>query len=50
MLQGAAGMIVAPPGFLKEVRRLTKKYNVLLIADEVATGFGRTGQDVRVRS
>jgi adenosylmethionine-8-amino-7-oxononanoate aminotransferase len=43
MLQGAAGMIVSPPGFLKEVRRLTKKYNILLIADEVATGFGRTG-------
>lgn len=44
MLQGAAGMIVSPPGFMKEVRRLTKKYNVLLIADEVATGFGRTGR------
>ncbi len=44
MLQGAAGMIVSPPGFLKEVRKLTKKYGVLLIADEVATGFGRTGR------
>jgi len=44
MLQGAAGMIVSPPGFLKGVRRLTKKYDVLLIADEVATGFGRTGK------
>ncbi|HAO92939.1 MAG TPA: adenosylmethionine--8-amino-7-oxononanoate transaminase [Deltaproteobacteria bacterium] len=43
VIQGASGMIVAPPGFLKEVRRLTKKYNVLLIADEVAVGFGRTG-------
>lgn len=41
--EGAAGMITAPPGFLKAVRRLTKKYNVLLIADEVAAGFGRTG-------
>ncbi len=43
LVQGAAGMITAPEGFLKGVRRLTKKYDVLLIADEVATGFGRTG-------
>lgn len=42
--EGASGMIAAPPGFLKGVRRLTKKYNVLLIADEVASGFGRTGR------
>ncbi|OHB59914.1 MAG: adenosylmethionine--8-amino-7-oxononanoate transaminase [Planctomycetes bacterium GWF2_42_9] len=44
LVQGAAGMIVHPHGFLKAVRELTKKYNVLLIADEVATGFGRTGK------
>lgn len=44
LVQGAAGMVTAPRGFLKEVRRLTKKYDVLLIADEVATGFGRTGR------
>lgn len=43
LFQGAAGMITAPPGFLKGVRRLTRKYDVLLIVDEVATGFGRTG-------
>ncbi|OHB48406.1 MAG: adenosylmethionine--8-amino-7-oxononanoate transaminase [Planctomycetes bacterium GWF2_41_51] len=44
LVQGAAGIIVHPKGFLKGVRELTKKYNVLLIADEVATGFGRTGK------
>ncbi len=44
LVQGAAGMIVHPQGFLKGVRELTKKYNVLLIADDVATGFGRTGK------
>jgi adenosylmethionine-8-amino-7-oxononanoate aminotransferase len=43
-VQGAAGMIVHPSGFLKSVQRLAQKYNVLLIADEVATGFGRTGR------
>lgn len=44
LMQGAAGMIVHPQGYLAEVRRLTQKYNVLLILDEVATGFGRTGK------
>lgn len=42
--QGAAGIIVSPPGFLKKISSLCKKYNCLLIADEVATGFGRTGK------
>lgn len=44
LVQGAAGIVVAPEGFLGSVRRLTKQYGVLLIADEVATGFGKTGK------
>lgn len=40
----AGGMIVLPQGFLKGVKSLARRYNVLLIADEVATGFGRTGR------
>jgi len=44
LVQGAGGMIAAPHGFLSKVRELTRQYNVLLIADEVATGFGRTGR------
>ncbi|MBI5586863.1 MAG: adenosylmethionine--8-amino-7-oxononanoate transaminase [Deltaproteobacteria bacterium] len=43
LFEGAAGIVTSPPGFLKAVRRLTRKYDVLLIVDEVATGFGRTG-------
>jgi len=44
IIQGAAGMIVHPSGYLKHVRELTRKHNILLIADEVAVGFGRTGK------
>jgi adenosylmethionine-8-amino-7-oxononanoate aminotransferase len=44
VVQGAGGMIVQPAGFLAEVRRLATKYEVLLICDEVATGFARTGK------
>ncbi len=43
LVQGAAGMIVHPQGYLRGARELTKKYDVLLIADEVAVGMGRTG-------
>jgi len=43
LLQGAAGMITHPPGFLSGVRELCTRYDVLMIADEVAVGFGRTG-------
>jgi adenosylmethionine-8-amino-7-oxononanoate aminotransferase len=44
MIQAAGGMITFPPGYLKGVRKLCSKYNILMIADEVATGFGRTGR------
>jgi adenosylmethionine-8-amino-7-oxononanoate transaminase/dethiobiotin synthase len=44
LIQGAAGMLVWPKGVLKEFRRLATKHDVILIADEVATGFGRTGK------
>ncbi len=44
LVQGAGGMIVHPKGYLSSARKLCKKYNVLLIADEVMVGFGRTGK------
>ena len=44
LVQAAAGIIVAPSGSLRGIRDLCTKYNVLLIVDEVATGFGRTGK------
>jgi adenosylmethionine-8-amino-7-oxononanoate aminotransferase len=44
LVQAAAGMIVHPKGYLRGVRELTRKYDVLLIADEVAVAFGRTGK------
>ncbi len=44
LMQGAAGMWPQPPSYLAEVRALTRRYDTLLICDEVATGFGRTGR------
>lgn len=44
LIQGAAGMIDQPAGYISRARKLTNRYNVLLIFDEVATGFGRTGK------
>ncbi len=43
LVQGAAGMIVQPRGFLRRVWEIAKEAGLLFIADEVATGFGRTG-------
>ncbi|MBU0477077.1 adenosylmethionine--8-amino-7-oxononanoate transaminase [bacterium] len=44
LVQCAGGIVVAPKGFLRAVSKLCKKHGILLIADEVATGFGRTGK------
>lgn len=43
VMQGAAGMIPMPEGYLRQLRKVTRQHNVLFIADEVAVGFGRTG-------
>jgi adenosylmethionine-8-amino-7-oxononanoate aminotransferase len=43
LVQGAAGIITAPEGYLRKVRDVTRECGVLMIADEVAVGFGRTG-------
>lgn len=43
-IQGTAGNVVPPPGFLREVQDVAHEYGALLIADEMITGFGRTGR------
>jgi adenosylmethionine-8-amino-7-oxononanoate aminotransferase len=43
LVQGAAGMLLQPPGYLRAVRAACDRHDVFLICDEVATGFGRTG-------
>ena len=44
LVQGAAGIIVHPPNYLKRVRELCTRYDIIMIADEVAVGFGKTGK------
>ena len=44
MLQGAAGMLVQPPEYMRQIRELTRQHGIPLIADEIFTGFGRTGK------
>jgi len=44
LVQGAAGMIVHPAGFLKGLEEICREHQILLVCDEVATGFGRTGK------
>jgi adenosylmethionine-8-amino-7-oxononanoate aminotransferase len=43
LVQGASGMLLQPPGYLRAVRELCDRFGLLLVVDEVATGFGRTG-------
>lgn len=43
-IQGEAGVIMPPPGYLKQAREICQKHNILFIADEIQTGLGRTGK------
>ena len=49
-IQGEAGVRIPPPGYLPGVRALTKEHGVLLVADEIQSGLGRTGRDSRLRA
>jgi adenosylmethionine-8-amino-7-oxononanoate aminotransferase len=44
LVQGAGGILIQPPGYLKKVRELCTRYDIFMIADEVAVGFGKTGK------
>jgi 4-aminobutyrate aminotransferase/(S)-3-amino-2-methylpropionate transaminase len=44
LVQGEGGFMVAPPGFLKGLKELCERYNILLVVDEIQTGFCRTGK------
>jgi hypothetical protein len=48
-MAGSAGVLVPPQGYLKRLREICDQHNILLVFDEVITGFGRTGNDVRCR-
>lgn len=48
-IQGEAGVVVPTDGYMREVKKLCEAYNVLLIADEVQTGIGRTGYELAVQ-
>ena len=48
-VQAAGGVIVPPDGYFPAIQKVLRRYDVLLIADEVVSGFGRLGQLVRQR-
>jgi adenosylmethionine---8-amino-7-oxononanoate aminotransferase len=50
LMQGAAGMIPQPDGWLKRTTEIARSHGALLIADEVMTGFGRTGSEFRLQA
>ena len=49
-IQGEGGVILPPPGYLTAVRKLCDEFGALMILDEVQTGHGAHGQDVRLRA